>query len=67
MCGVQYPAHSFAGIRDTKASPHVRAGFPPPSSSVLDSEGLSTFDLSLQITFPTSVHVFAKENLLSLP
>lgn len=31
-CGVQYPAHSFADVRDTKAIPHVRARLPPPSS-----------------------------------
>lgn len=66
-CGVQCPAHSFAVIRDPKVYSTREGRLPPPSSTVLGSEGLSTFDLSLQIIFPTSAHMFAKGKLLSLP
>lgn len=68
--GAEPKAHSFAGIRDTKEIPHSGPGLPhlpPPPSLLLYSQGLSTFDLSLQIIFPISIHLFEKENLLSIP
>lgn len=32
--GVQYPAHSFTGVSDTKAIPHVKSRLLPPSSTL---------------------------------